>query len=257
MSSVTKLFRSQAGFTSPYFVVDSIGNMIVSSLVVTGNRVEISQGCYISYNGVPLLTNTSLASSVVNIPGTLTSITVGGPTNLTGNLTAKGGVVSVASSTTGTLDNVSIGSVTPNAGAFTTLSTSGTSTFSGTGDFNVTTSGSVTISPQGSITLGTPGQIKILAGNIVANTLNQTINLSPTGTGSVAIAPAGLGSMNNMSLGLTTPAAGKMTSLTLTANDDSYWNGVISPTNPRSQASTKRYVEQAAWAIAFFTLKHK
>lgn len=253
MSSVTKLFRSQTGFTSPYFVVDSIGNMIVSSLVVTGNRVEISQGCYISYNGQPLLTNTSLSSSVVNIPGILTSITVSGPTKLTGNLTVDGGVVSVASSTTGTMDNVSIGSITPNAGAFTTLATTGTTTFGGTGNFNVTTTGSVSISPQGTITLGTPGQIKILAGNVVANTLNQTINLSPTGTGNVVINPTGLGSMNNMTIGLTTPAAGQMTQLTLTANDESWWNGISNPTNTRSQASTKRYAEQAAWAIGFFT----
>jgi len=189
MSSVTKLFRSQAGFTSPYFVVDSIGNMIVSSLVVTGNRVEISQGCYISYNGVPLLTNTSLSSSVVNIPGTLTSITVGGPTSLTGNLTVSGGIVRVNSATTGTLDNVSIGSITPNAAIFTTLRTTGDVTINGTGNFLVNTSGNVTISPQGSITLGTPGQIKFLAGNIVATTLNQTINLSPAGTGTITINP--------------------------------------------------------------------
>ena len=253
MSSVTKLFRSQAGFTSPYFVVDSIGNMIVSSLVVTGNRVEISQGCYISYNGVPLLTNTSLSSSVVNIPGTLTSITVGGPTTLTGKLAVSGGVVSIASSTTGTLDNVSIGSITPNAGAFTTLSTTGTTSHAGSGDFNITTTGAVTISPQGTITLGTPGQIKILAGNIVATTINQTINLSPTGTGTVTLNPTSLGTINNMTIGLTTPVAGQMTVLTLTANDESYWNGITNPINPRSQATTKRYAEQAAWAIGFFT----
>jgi hypothetical protein len=253
MSNVTKLFRSQSGFTSPYFVVDSIGNMIVSSLVVTGNRVEISAGCYISYNGVPLLTNTSLSSSIVNIPGTLTGITVGGPTSLTGNLTVSGGIVSVVSSSTGTLDNVSIGSITPNAAQFTTVRTTGNVTLDGAGNILINTSGTATISPAGSLTLGTAGISTTQLGNIVATTQNQTINFSPTGVGSVTVNPTGLGAIDNMTIGLTTPAAGQMTSLTLTANDESYWNAVSTPTNLRSQASTKRYAENAAWAIGFFT----
>jgi hypothetical protein len=253
MSNVTKLFRSQSGFTSPYFVVDSIGNMIVSSLVVTGNRVEISAGCYISYNGVPLLTNTSLSSSIVNIPGTLTGITVGGPTSLTGNLTVSGGIVSVVSSSTGTLDNVSIGSITPNAAQFTTVRTTGNVTLDGAGNILINTSGTATISPAGSLTLGTAGISTTQLGNIVATTQNQTINFSPTGVGSVTINPTGLGAIDNMTIGLTTPAAGQMTSLILTANDESYWNAVSTPTNLRSQASTKRYAENAAWAIGFFT----
>jgi hypothetical protein len=253
MSNVTKLFRSQSGFTSPYFVVDSIGNMIVSSLVVTGNRVEISAGCYISYNGVPLLTNTSLSSSIVNIPGTLTGITVGGPTSLTGNLTVSGGIVSVVSSSTGTLDNVSIGSITPNAAQFTTVRTTGNVTLDGAGNILINTSGTATISPAGSLTIGTAGISTTQLGNIVATTQNQTINFSPTGVGSVTVNPTGLGAIDNMTIGLTTPAAGQMTSLTLTANDESYWNAVSTPTNLRSQASTKRYAENAAWAIGFFT----
>jgi hypothetical protein len=253
MSNVTKLFRSQTGFTSPYFVVDSIGNMIVSSLVVTGNRVEISAGCYISYNGVPLLTNTSLSSSVVNIPGTLTGITVAGPTSLTGSLTVSGGVISVASSTTGTLDNVSIGSITPNAGAFTTVRTTGDVTLDGSGNILVNTSGTATISPTGVLTIGKAGSTNTMLGNILAQTLDQTINFSPTGIGSITINPEGLGAINNVTIGLTTPASGKMTDLTLTANDESWWNATVNANNPRSQASTKRYAEQAAWAIGFFT----
>jgi hypothetical protein len=211
MSNVTKLFRSQSGFTSPYFVVDSIGNMIVSSLVVTGNRVEISAGCYISYNGVPLLTNTSLSSSIVNIPGTLTGITVGGPTSLTGNLTVSGGIVSVVSSSTGTLDNVSIGSITPNAAQFTTVRTTGNVTLDGAGNILINTSGTATISPAGSLTIGTAGISTTQLGNIVATTQNQTINFSPTGVGSVTVNPTGLGAIDNMTIGLTTPAAGLMT----------------------------------------------
>jgi hypothetical protein len=253
MSSVTKLFRSQAGFTSPYFVVDSIGNMIVSSLVVTGNRVEISQGCYISYNGVPLLTNTSLSSSVVNIPGTLTGLTVGGTTSLTGRLTATGGIITVSGAAGSTLDNVTIGATTPAAATFTTLRTTGNVTLDGTGDLIVNTTGSATISPTGGLTIGTAGAVTTELGNIVATTLNQTINFSPTGTGTITLNPAGLSAINNMTIGLTTPAAGQMTALTLTANDESYWNAVSNPTNLRSQATTKRYAENAAWAIGFFT----
>jgi hypothetical protein len=253
MSNVTKLFRSQTGFTSPYFVVDSIGNMIVSSLVVTGNRVEISQGCYISYNGRPLLTNTSLSDSVVNIPGTLTGLTVAGTTSLTGALTVSGGIVSFTGANGSTLDNITIGSTTAAGAKFTTLQTTGNVTIDGNGNFVVSTTGSATISPVGGITIGSAGAGITELGNIVATTLNQTINFSPTGTGTVTINPTTLGTINNMTIGLTTPAAGQMTALTLTANDESYWNAVSNPTNLRSQATTKRYAEQAAWAIGFFT----
>ena len=253
MSNVTKLFRSQSGFTSPYFVVDSIGNMIVSSLVVTGNRVEISQGCYISYNGRPLLTNTSLSDSIVNIPGILTGLTVAGTTNLTGTLTASGGVITISGANGSTLDNVVIGATTPSTAKFTTLQTTGNVTIDGTGNFVVSTSGSATISPAAILTIGTTGITNTMLGNIVANTSNQTVNFSPSGTGTVTINPARLSAINNMTIGLTTPASGQMTALTLTANDESYWNAVSNPTNTRSQASTKRYAEQAAWAIGFFT----
>lgn len=253
MSNVTKLFRSQSGFTSPYFVVDSIGNMIVSSLVVTGNRVEISAGCYISYNGVPLLTNTSLSSSVVNIPGTLTGLTVGGTTTLTGRLAATGGIISIAGSTGSTLDNVAIGSTTSSTAKFTTLQTTGNVTLDGAGNILVNTSGSATISPAGGITIGTTGVSHAMLGNLTAISVNQTVNFSPTGTGTVTLNPTGLSNINNMTIGLTTPQAGQMTTLTLTANDESYWNAVSNPTNLRSQAATKRYAENAAWAIGFFT----
>jgi len=253
MSNVTKLFRSQSGFTSPYFVVDSVGNMIVSSLVITGNRVEISAGCYISYNGLPLLTNTSLSSSIVNIPGTLTGLTVSGPTSLTGRLTASGGIITVSGAAGSTLDNVAIGTTTPAAATFTTLRTFGNVTIDGTGNLIVNTTGSATISPAGGVTVGTAGTSHAMLGNLTATSANQTINFSPTGTGTVNLNPATLSSINNMTIGLTTPAGGQMTALTLTANDESWWNAVSNPTNLRSQATTKRYAENAAWAIGFFT----
>jgi len=71
----------------------------------------------------------------------------------------------------------SIGSLTPAPGAFTTL----------------TASGAVTLSPA-----------------------NANVTISPTGTGTVTFAPATVGTINNMSIGATTAATGRFTTLTTT-----------------------------------------
>lgn len=72
-----------------------------------------------------------------------------------------------------------IGSLTPNSGAFTTL----------------TASAAVTLSPA-----------------------NANVTISPTGTGTVGIAPNTAGSINNMTIGGTTPLAGGFTTLTTSGN---------------------------------------
>ena len=50
-------------------------------------------------------------------------------------------------------------------------------------------------------------------GGLSANPSNKNISLSPTGTGTVTINPATTGSMNNVTIGGTTPAAGTFTNV--------------------------------------------
>jgi len=102
------------------------------------------------------------------------------------------GVVTIASTVLtstdingGTADNIAIGQTTPGAGKFTTLQATG----------------AVTLSPA-----------------------SAAVAISPTGTGTVTISPAGVltinptaaSTINNTSIGVTTAAAGRFTTLTAT-----------------------------------------
>ena len=85
-------------------------------------------------------------------------------------------------------------------------------------------------SASGTITLGEAGKPTAFPGNLVFTANNQTINMSPTGTGSVTIDPGGnttigaggtlsissdtAGTIDNMSIGASNPSTGAFTSLT-------------------------------------------
>lgn len=98
------------------------------------------------------------------------------PANVNVVLSPTGtGIVTINPSTAGTLNNVSLGATTPLAVTSTALTATGT----------------VTLSPA-----------------------NLNVVLSPTGTGVVTINPATAGTINNVSIGATTAAAGKFTGLT-------------------------------------------
>ena len=102
MGTSAKLFRSSTGFISPYFIVDVEGNLMSKTVTVMGNRIELTNNSYISYNGQPLLTSTGLAASVTISPsGT--------------------GTVIIAPATTGSIDNITIGASTASTGRFTNV----------------------------------------------------------------------------------------------------------------------------------------
>ena len=130
--------------------------------------------------------------------------------------------------------NGAVGATSPNTGAFTTISASGaiTSTVAtGTAPFTVastTVVANLNASLLGGASFGAPGAI----GSITASTgafttltasstvtlspANTSVTISPTGTGTIAISPATAGTINNTSIGVTTAAAGRFTTLTAT-----------------------------------------
>jgi hypothetical protein len=240
MTVAKKQLRSTHGFESPYFVVDVDGNLISQTITVTGSRLELTQGSYLSYAGQSLLSQTTLGSTVTNIAGTLTGLKVNGPTILTGNLsvTGTGTIVNIAPSTTGTLDNVSIGSVTPAAGRFSSLSVTGPTT--------ITPSGTLTLSPVGTLTLGTATQTTNFLGHITVLG-NQSVTITPTDGAQLTINPTRLGGIDNVTIGQNVPASGKFLTVTLT-NSDEKWN------TSRTQVATKRYMETTGWMQAFFAM---
>lgn len=86
------------------------------------------------------------------------------------------GTVAIIPATTGTINNVTIGTTSPKAATLTALTANSTGLF---------------------------------AGN------DQIVTISPTGTGTVTINPSNLGSINNIAIGVTTAASGKFTTITV------------------------------------------
>jgi hypothetical protein len=91
-------------------------------------------------------------------------------------------------STSGTLDNISIGSTTPRPGTFTTL----------------TGTGGVNLSPA-----------------------NAPVTISPTGSGVIIINPATTGTLDNIAIGATTPAAATFTTVNLTSTQQFASNSAV------------------------------
>lgn len=99
MSISQKPLRSDSGFSSPGFVVDTSGNINITGIF--------------KVNGVPVLGGSALPSTIVtsNLTtlGTLVALTVDGVISVTGNGASS------------TINNVVIGNDTPLAATFTTL----------------------------------------------------------------------------------------------------------------------------------------
>lgn len=236
MTTVSKLFRSSNGYISPYFIVDVEGNLITNTITVTGTKIELTTGSYLGYNGDELLTPTTLGPSVTHIAGTLDGLNVIGTVGITGNLNLTLNSFSLSPTSTGTLNNVSIGVTTAAAGRFTTLTTTGAVTLSPVANVAISPTGNVTISPTSILTLGTASQTTTFFGQLSAIANNQTVTFSPTGTGTVTISPATTGNINNVAIGGTTAAAGRFTNATITTSDPT-WN------INRTYATTKQQVE--------------
>jgi hypothetical protein len=216
MTISQKYLRSETGFESPGFVVDTGGNInFVGSL---------------RSNGQTLLTPTSLASGIANSSltsvGTLIGLTVQGNTSISGGTVSinSNGALTISSTLPGSINNVNIGSVTPGTATFTDVTVTGT--------LNITD----TFLKPAPVTTGTID--------------NYNIGLTTRGSGaftalsanlSVTLAPTVLGSINNVTIGQATASTGRFTNVTVTNT----------PTNS-THVTTKQYVDNkiSAFAIA-------
>ncbi|HEX3674043.1 MAG TPA: DUF2793 domain-containing protein, partial [Rhizomicrobium sp.] len=166
--------------------------------------------------------------------GAFTTLTASGAATLSpasANVTLSptgAGTVTIAPATAGAINNVAVGAVTPSSGAFTTLGASAAVTLSPANaavTLSPTGAGTVTIAPA---TVGAINNVAIgqtMAANGKFSTLNASntvtlspsghpVTIAPTGSGTVTIAPATAGTMDNMALGGATPAAGTFTGVT-------------------------------------------
>jgi hypothetical protein len=154
--------------------------------------------------------------------------------------TTGAGVITIASGTTGSINNFSIGSVAAASGAFTSVSGTGNITFNGANaaiSLQPSGTGNVTISPAGTLTInpGTSGTINntsvgssvrssgaftTLAANnsITFNTDTNNQSYTTTGAGTITIESGTLGSLNNIRIGNVTAAAGRFTTVESTVS---------------------------------------
>lgn len=125
--------------------------------------------------------------------------------------------------------------ISPTGSGTVDISPAGNVQFQGTGALTVNVSQAVSIGSSGStVSVGNAGRTTSVLGNLSATTTNQTVTLSPTGTGTVTIDPAGntsidsgatttitstnAGSITNMNIGSSNPGTGAFTSLTASGN---------------------------------------
>lgn len=168
-------------------------------------------------NGVTVTTNATTNTLTFNTGGTIADLTV------TNSLTAN-------PTTTGAMNNIIIGAITPKAGTFTTLTATSTVSISPV-DSAVTLSptgtGTIIISPgtTGSMNNVTIGNIVPVAatvttltatGNVTLNGNNAVITLSPVGSGTLVANPTTTGSIDNITIGAGTARAGTFTTLSMT-----------------------------------------
>jgi hypothetical protein len=106
MTVNTKRLSSDYGFKSPGFSVDSNGNITGASLGINGLAIIDSAGT--------LTSNVKVTS--IEVLGALRNLDVNGDTNIrsgsVSRISVTGGRVVIKSGTTGTIDNVNIGSTT-------------------------------------------------------------------------------------------------------------------------------------------------
>jgi hypothetical protein len=151
---------------------------------------------YVKGNG------TSAMTAVATVPST----------DITGLGTMSTQNANAVAVTGGTIDGTTIGATTASTGAFTTATAS---TSFGSPVFKATSSAGGALQNSGGtnqLQWGGGGGNNLsldVATNI--NPANAQVDISPTGTGTVRINPATAGTINNTSIGGTTPAAGTFT----------------------------------------------
>jgi hypothetical protein len=212
------------------------------TLIVTGG-VGISERLYAGS-----LQNTPIGSVTAN-SGAFTSLTANAAVTLTqntgststtsGTLVVTGGVGISERLYAGSLQNTPIGSSVASSAAFTSLTANGAVTFTQNTASTTTSNGTLVVSGgigvTGAINTGLTSTFAGFSSTSTTNISpsNATVTISPTGTGNVVIAPATLGSINNMSIGATTASSGAFTTLTASSSvtlSPANANVVLSPT---------------------------
>jgi len=178
----------------------STGTLTISNPTITGSNATT-----LNLNGTsPISISTSTTSSTVNVFNTNAT---------TGNLFGAATTINIgAANSTITFGDTGNTTVKING-----ASTGGTATLGSnvtTGTISVFTGGQL-ISIGASTGSTTVNNNLIHASTVTMNPVSANISMQPTGTGTITIKPAVIGTIDNMTIGATTAAAGSFTSITL------------------------------------------
>jgi hypothetical protein len=218
-----------AGFGSNS--ISTTGNVTASYFAGNGSLLTSLTGGNVT-GTVPLATSATTAGTVttaaqpnITSVGTLTSLSSSGNISATGNITGSYlfGNGSQLTGLPATYGNANVATFLANFGS-NTLSTTGNVTGGNilSGTFQAVNSGGGSLknaSGTNQLQWGGGGGNNItleVATNITP--ANAAVAISPTGTGTVAIAPVGGGAINNMIIGNVTPAAVNATTVSATGN---------------------------------------
>lgn len=182
-------------------------------------------------------TQTLTNKSITTFSGALTFTPANA--NFTASPTGTG-TVTISPATVGTFNNINIGATTAGTGRFSTLTATGAVTLSpanaavalsptGTGTVAISPAGALTVNPTAAstinntsigVTTAAAGRFTTLTttGAVTLSPANAAVTASPTGTGTVTLNPATAGTINNMSIGQTTKAAGSFTTIVGTSS---------------------------------------
>lgn len=178
------------------------------------------------------LTGGTISGSLI-VSGTLTGngTVVLSPANKDVTISPTGtGKAVIAPATAGSVNNMTLGQSTPLAATVTTLTTTSTVALSPANKdvtISPTGTGKAVIAPAtagtldnlvigGSTPLALTATLLTATSSVALSPANKNVVISPTGTGLVTINPATAGSLDNVSIGQTTPLAVKATTLVAT-----------------------------------------
>jgi hypothetical protein len=198
----------------------SVNNMVignVSSAAGTFTTLTSTSTTSLGATSATAINSTPIGNATAST-GAFTTLTASStvtlsPTSADVNLSPTVlGKVTIAPNTAGSINNMIIGNVTSAAGTFTTLTSTSTTSL------GATSATAINNTPIGNSTASTGAFTTLTASNTVTlNPVSADVNISPSSTGKVVMAPAATGSINNMVIGNVTAAAATFTSLSASA----------------------------------------
>ena len=192
-------------------------------LTDTTDTTNTTSGAVVISGGAAIGKKLNVGALTSTVGLTSTGTTNLSPNNLNVTISPSGtGQVFIQPATAGNIDNMIIGASNAAAGTFTAITGSGLARITNTTASTDSTSGALVVT--GGVGIGddlfiggSASMVGLTAtGATAINPPNNNVSIQPTGSGTVTIAPATAGNINNMNIGSTTRASGAFT--TLSAN---------------------------------------